>query len=217
MNEYVRPSVPERVYRDESGAVIRYGDRWGFDSPPEDSYSHTSNLDRFEPLHQVADALIEHLVSTYEVTAACVEFDDTDWNCSTLKAVRLTPVVENAASLLFRFTDYPSVELDAGLSRKLSYPRCSCDACDETWETFADELEVLVLAVAAGRFNERIGLPASSGAAGQQGTVSFDITDRDGMVVRASESSAVITDDLRATAALLDARPERRWQPWGQR
>ncbi|MGX9294439.1 DUF6226 family protein [Tsukamurella paurometabola] len=65
--------------------MIEYGDRWGIDSPPDDSYSRTINLDRFEPLHLVADALIDHLVSTYEVTATPVEMDDTNRNCSTLK------------------------------------------------------------------------------------------------------------------------------------
>lgn len=207
----------ERVYRDEAGTVIEYGDRWGFDSPPDDSYSRTSNLDRFEPLHLVVDALIDHLVSTYEVTVTPVDFDDSDWNCATIKAVRLTPAVEIAASLLFRFTDYPSVEVDAGLSHHVSYPRCSCDACDETWERFADELETLVLAVAAGGVNERIVLPASTSDETQRGTVGLDITDSQGMIVRASESSIEVTDELRKTAAILDARPDRRWQPWSRR
>ncbi len=217
MNEYVRPSVPERVYRDESGAVIEYGDRWGFDSPPDDSYSRTSNLGRFEPLHQVADALIDHLVSTYEVTATPVEMDDTNRNCSTLRAVRLTPAVENAASLLLRLTDYPSVELNAGLSRYVVYPDCSCDACDETWESCAEDIEDLVFAVAAGGFNEEIELSTNWNVPGKTGSLGYRIDHPARDVFHASANSVAITDELRATAALLDARPDRRWQPWSWR
>lgn len=217
MNEYVRPSVPERVYRDESGAKIAYGDRWGFDSRPEDSYSRTSNLDRFEPLHQVADALIDHLVSAYEVTVTPVEMDDTNRNCATVKALRVTPAVENAASLVFRFTDYPSVEVNAGLSRYVVYPDCSCDACDETWESCADELEDLVFAVASGGFNEEIELSTNWNVPGKEGSLGYRIDDPARGVFNAGANSVVVTDELRATAALLDARPDRRWQPWGRR
>ncbi|WP_424980865.1 DUF6226 family protein [Microbacterium sp. S308A+] len=35
---------------------MSYGSRWG-GSPPEDSYSVETNLERFAPLHTVADAL----------------------------------------------------------------------------------------------------------------------------------------------------------------
>lgn len=217
MNEYVRPSIPERAYRDGSGAVIAYGDRWGIESPPDDSYSRTSNLDRFEPLHRIVDALIDHLVSTYEVTVTPVEIDDTDWNCSVVKAVRLAPATADAASLLFRVTDYPSVEVDAGLVRRAGYPDCSCDACDDTWERLAEELEDLVLAVPAGLFNERIVLTSPPGAMAEQGRVGFDFFAENGDVVQTSESSVEVTDELCATAARLAARPGQRWQPWSRR
>ncbi|MFT4125119.1 MAG: DUF6226 family protein [Gordonia sp. (in: high G+C Gram-positive bacteria)] len=95
MSTYVRPAIPSRVYRDEHSAVIAYGERWGFDLPPDGSYSRTSNLDRFAPLHAVA------------------------------------------------------VEVSAGATRHVVYPSCGCDACDETWEDAADDMETLVLAVAA--------------------------------------------------------------------
>jgi hypothetical protein len=41
MPEYVRPAVQAREFRDESGAVIRYGTRW-MGSPPDDAYSRMS-------------------------------------------------------------------------------------------------------------------------------------------------------------------------------
>ena len=34
---------------------------------PDDSYSRTSNLERFEPLQTIAGALIRHLTDTHDV------------------------------------------------------------------------------------------------------------------------------------------------------
>jgi len=60
MPEYTRPAIKTQDFRDEFGAVIRYGTRWT-GAPPDDSYSRVSNPERFTPLHTVADALIEYL------------------------------------------------------------------------------------------------------------------------------------------------------------
>ena len=68
MAQFVRPAFTAREYRDDDGSVINYGNRWGQNAPPAESYSRTSNLDRYEPLHVVARALIEYLASTYDVT-----------------------------------------------------------------------------------------------------------------------------------------------------
>lgn len=217
MNDYVRPSVPEQVYRDESGAVIDYGNRWGVESPPDDSYTRTSNLDRFEPLLLVAEALIDHLVSTYEVTSTPVDFDDTGWNCSTIRALKLTPTGEGRASLRFRLTDYPSVEVDSGLARHVDFPVCSCDACDETWETCAEDIEHLVLAVAAGRFNEAIESDTDGDGPGERCIVGYRIEDPAKGASEDGTTYVAMTDELRAAAALLDARADRRWQPWSRR
>jgi len=159
MIPYVRPSVPEQVFRDASGAVLEYGNRWGPNMPPDDSYSVTSNLERFAPLHTIAEALIAHLVATYDVemvddpsVAADIRHERTD----VVRAVRLIPAVPDAARLTFVFTSFPSVILHAGLLHDFLYPFCGCDACDESWERFADELEREVLAVAAGGYAETV-------------------------------------------------------------
>lgn len=51
----------------------------------------------------------------------------------------------------------------------------------------------------------------------QEGSLGYRIDDPARGVFNAGANSVVVTDELRATAALLDARPDRRWQPWGRR
>lgn len=41
--------------------VIDYGNRWGNDSPPEDTYSFDPHPQRFAPIHTIGEALIAHL------------------------------------------------------------------------------------------------------------------------------------------------------------
>lgn len=67
MSSYVRPAVAEQTYRDANGAVIEYGNRWGSEGPAEDFYSVDSHPERFAPLHQIADALIDYLQRNYQV------------------------------------------------------------------------------------------------------------------------------------------------------
>ncbi|WP_241979363.1 DUF6226 family protein [Cryobacterium sinapicolor] len=55
------------IYRDGQGHPLDYGNRWGGASPPGDTYSRVSNPQRFEPVHKVADALIEWLQTTFDV------------------------------------------------------------------------------------------------------------------------------------------------------
>ena len=62
MDSYRRPVIAGAEFCDDDGVVIAYGDRWGADSPPTDSYSVLSNVERFRPLHQIAQALIDTLV-----------------------------------------------------------------------------------------------------------------------------------------------------------
>lgn len=70
MTGYIRPAITVHEFRDAVGNVIPDGDRWGFDPTPDDAYGVTSNLERFAPLHDVANALIAHLVEVYDVTVS---------------------------------------------------------------------------------------------------------------------------------------------------
>jgi hypothetical protein len=162
MSEYVRPLLPRQVFLDAAGVVIDYGNRWRgrlVRLPPEGTFSVVSNPQRFAPLHTVADALIEHLTQNYDITVTediAVAEDLIHRRDDVLRAVRLTPANANAAALTFIYTSFPSVIVHAGLLHDFLYPDCGCDACDETAESAAGEMEWQVLAVAAGNYSETV-------------------------------------------------------------
>lgn len=204
MPEYTRPVVVARQFQDESGAVIGYGKRWD-GSPPENAYSRVSNPERFAPLQTVADALIEHLQLGYLTGVAALENSSPD----TTKLIVVTPERPDAAPLVFRFTNFPGVEVRAGVRYREAFPFCGCDACDETWGGAADEMERLVFAVSDGRFSERIVFPNRDSA-----TVEHRI-EGPGQHVRAGIQHGVQPDPaLGEDAARLDRLPNGRWQPW---
>lgn len=170
MPPYERPVIAEVVVRGEDGQVIPYGERWE-DGPPDDTYSVTSHLERFAPLHTVADALIAHLVATYDVevsegpevvAAVMAERAVERGSCPVTqpdedflaRVVRVVPRDAAGASLTFLFTTFPGVQLwvhaPAGAVDKSAYPTCGCDACDETAQSLAEPLEDEVLGVATG-------------------------------------------------------------------
>ena len=152
---YVRPDFDREVFRDESGRVIDYGHRWGRGQPPEHTYSVSVHPERFRPLHTVAEALIDHLASKYDVsveeTTSQPEWLDPRVPAS--RSVTLRPTAPDTVSLSVALTDHPGVILLAGSSQR-PVPYCGCDACDDDVDFLVGELEDLVLAVAAGRFVE---------------------------------------------------------------
>lgn len=156
MSDYVRPPWREPVFRDATGAVIRYGSRWGKDGPPTETYSVDTHPERFAPVHVVADALIEHLADTYDiqVTHNPAHANDFVHQRDFLRVTCLTPSDPSAAPLTFGFTAYPGVIVHAGLLHDFLYPICGCDACDDTAVGQAELLEQQVLAVAAGNYRE---------------------------------------------------------------
>lgn len=206
MPEYTRPAIATRQFRKDSGNLIRYGARWT-GSPPDDSYSRVSHPERFGPLQTVADALIEHLRAGYRVDVAT--HNDSPTTPHTTKLVSVAPDRHDCAPLSFRFTDFPGVILTAGLRHDAPFPACGCDACDETWESGADEMERLVFAVAEGRFSERIAfLP------GGRAWVEHNIETPSGAVRSGTAHGLDADDALHADAARLDRLPDGRWQPW---
>jgi hypothetical protein len=159
VSSYVRPAVVEQACRDADGAVIEYGNRWGSEGPAEDSYSVDTHPERFAALHQIADALIDYLQRSYQVQVTddlgCVQ-DLRRPRADALRAVRLVPAAADAAVLTFVLTAYPGVVVHAGLLNDFVYPGCGCDACDETWQSVADELEWTVQAVVSGGYREEV-------------------------------------------------------------
>lgn len=156
MHAYQRPAVEDDVFRDATGATITYGDRWGGPGPPEDAYSVTTHPERFRPLHTVADALLAHLGTSYdvEVSSGATVPGEARVGPEIVRATELRPRDARAAPMTIAHTAFPGVVVHAGMLLNAVYPPCGCDACDDTWQVQADDLEWLVGAVTAGHFRE---------------------------------------------------------------
>src|SRR5699024_11545199 len=138
MGGYVRPSVESVEFRDDDGNIIDYGNRWASRGgiPPEDSYSVDGHPERFAPLHTVAAALIDYLVSTYEVdveegphvTTGLLHASSAE---VIVRAVRLEPRGTGCAPLVFVLTDHPSVCLYVGAIFDVVFSSFGCNACYE--------------------------------------------------------------------------------------
>lgn len=115
---------------------------------------------RFWPLQSIADALVSHVVNTYDVAVledVDVAKDPFREPSDVLRAVRTIPCRELASPLTKVITSHPGVEVHAGELSDESFPSCDCDACDESLEMVEERFEEFVFAVVEGRFWERIG------------------------------------------------------------
>lgn len=233
MSNYLRPQITPEVFRDAAGNTIDYGNRW-HDGPPDDSYSIDEHTERFRPLHRIANALIEHLAATHEVTvesgahliANLAEPPAAD---EIAQAVLLTPRRNGSSSLLFVFTNYPGIQLYAGAFFSGAYPICGCNACDEIWQTQAEELERDTLAIVSGGLTERVNGPiAPEVTEDADGRITIvmslslisSITAIDGLSCGSSESNAenvprATIDHYRATLdRLASVSPDGNWLAW---
>ncbi len=205
MDAYCRPAIEPVVFRDAAGSVIDYGNRWGGESPPEDSYSVLSNLERFRPLHAIAEALIDALVADYDVVVeddVSLASDLMHPRDDVVRAVRVTPADPVAAPLTFVLTDHPSVLIHAGLLHDFFYPTCDCDACDENWERAADSMEWDVGAVVDGGYSE----------SADDVAVAFRLVGSDGSRSGTGRGVDVAADRLAEAAPRLAAL--RGWAAW---
>lgn len=208
VTDYTRPAIDSPVFRDAAGQVIHYGNRWD-GSPPEDTYSVDTHPERFAPLQTVVTALIEFLIATYNVEVveeSHVVGDLLHAPADVVRAVRLTPSDPASAPLTFVLTGYPGVYLHAGLLHDFHYPSCGCDACDETWQGMADELEQDVLAVVAGGYRERVG-------AGSRPWLEYEMKYLGGSHSGRGEREAIPAKRLKAARTALDDLP-RGWAAW---
>ncbi|MEV8171832.1 DUF6226 family protein [Microbacterium sp. NPDC077486] len=197
---YVRPALPPLTFHDDRGEVIRYGRRWPDGIAPEESYSRESHPERFAPLLLVVDALVEHLSREYEVEARRESGEDGT------ERVVLEPA--RGARVVITPT-VPSVSVEAGAHFHAIVPSCICDACDETAETAADELERILLSVAAGGFREKYPV-------GRRAWLYTEIRSPDG---ERRESSSGPAPEMPAkarerTAALLRGLDDGWWPAW---
>lgn len=210
---YVRPPLVEATYYASDGTVIHHGERWSAleNGPPENSYSVTSNLVRFAGIHVVAEALIAYLAREYDVTVtddpSCTE-DLSLAATGATRALRIVPQSDQAASLTFVFTSFPGLMVHAGVLHDFGYPQCGCDACDDTTLSQIQQLEELVLGVAAGSYHERY--PVGSKRVSQ-----YALTNPDGSGSSSGGSGVETTDPARLAAAEQRLRSvPNGWQPW---
>ena len=208
---YVRPPLPAATYYSREGEPIPYGRQWGADGPDPDSYSVDSHPERFAGLHVVARALIDHLAAVYDVDvqdgpvhAAEIVVDVKD----VLEAVRVAPRDPGAAALTFVLTGYPGVVVHAGVLHDFPFPVCGCDACDETVETTADRLEMLVLSVAAGGYSERY--PVGRKRWSEYALTAFDGSGSEGGQGEPASAAATRLQDAELRLREVDGG----WSPW---
>ncbi len=208
MAQFVRPPIAVRAYQDDDGTVINYGHRWERKSPPDESYSVTSNLDRYEPLHEVARALIDYLESTYEVTlendASCIA--DFLRPQGVLEAVRVSPRDPTCATLTFGFSSYPGVFLHVGVLHDFAFPTCGCDACDEGIDDLLDHLEATVFAVIGGNYRESV-------ISRRRRLTTYELNRTDGSESWRGRLDAVSKDQIKPASRLLAIVPDG-WAAW---
>jgi hypothetical protein len=153
------------VCLDDQGEAIRFGSRWGESGPPHETYSAVHHSERFAPVVTVAEALVAYLDRTYDVVVEDIsglaqerelKYSITPEITRARRVLEITPGRDDAAKLMVVLTDFPSVELRAGVFFEEAFPDCGCDACDEEWSGCADRLEETVLAVARGAFSESL-------------------------------------------------------------
>jgi hypothetical protein len=175
------------MFRDAQGQVIPYGSRWP-GSPPDDAYRRVTNPQRLAPLITVTEALITHLGSEYQV-------------CGTAEG-SVTTLDPGPSAAALRFDVDPVgfvVRVTAGPVAEFVFPGCACDACDETAEPVADDLEATVFAVVAGQLRQRV--------------------ERRGLVIeigggrRSSSWILLKRSERRRIRRLLRDTPDR-WEPW---
>ncbi|GEK79469.1 DUF6226 family protein [Agrococcus baldri] len=138
------PSLPTS-WVDAEGVEIPFGQRWGLAAPPDEAYERITCPERYQPLHDVADALLAHLLDEYECVA-----EEVPAAAHELRAVRLL-ATGRSHGIGIAWTDFPGVRADLGGEVDAAAPICGCDACDESLEQAAEQLSDSVLrAVAPG-------------------------------------------------------------------
>ncbi|MBP2215040.1 DUF6226 family protein [Arthrobacter sp. CAN_C5] len=160
MEPYRRKDVATPAFFAPDGSVIDYGNRWAFgDGPPEDSYSRITHPERFAQLQELARDLIRYLVFHFdakEETPDGSDFPlvDPSINRSLVKVIPADPA---CSPITFELTS-EGVRLHYGTLMGSHHPPCNCDACDETLESAAADMEWTVFAVVNGGLREAVDL-----------------------------------------------------------
>jgi hypothetical protein len=200
MRGYQRPPLPELVFRDESGAVIPYGRRWVArdGDGPEETYSVTAHPERFEPFVEVAQAIVEHLMATYDICRADVT------EAAGIRRVRLVPRDTAAAPLEFVFRSATRVDVTAGVTTSIAW-FCDCDHCDEDLQVVVGSLEQEISAVVEGGLREWLN-------EGYDLYTARELRSADGELERGGSSYVSSRDRDEVHMRFADVPPQ--WAPW---
>lgn len=145
-------------------------DRMQSEVPPPEAYSRVTNPERFALLHSVALQLLGRLQMEFDVER--LEGHGLDSELEEIftrsretfatvlnlnrPSVALMPRDVTAAPMVVSFSAFPGLRVRFGRWHIEDFPRCGCDACNETAESEAERLTVLIGDLTAGRFREGI-------------------------------------------------------------
>jgi hypothetical protein len=134
-----------------------------WDPPDTDAYSRVTNPERFQPIVDFVVDRFENLIRTFDVARSeTFQF----WRADDIQSfeplrppIALTPRRAGSAPLAVAFTAFPSVLVRCGYWRLEPFPRCGCDACQETAAGEIARFSQIVDADVEGRFHEDASRP----------------------------------------------------------
>ena len=182
---------------------------WGPEGPPVEAYSRITNPERFAPVHDFAETLLNELVFGYDVDRDEREEPERHRNetSSLRRVVRLVPRSPVAAPLEVAFTAFPGLEVRFGRWSTERFPACGCDACGEDADSAVEDFSRLVVSVVGGEFTEELSVPRVSG----DGWLSSHIGSRESGAVQ--DRRTRMNRDM-ALAMLGGGPPRHVWEPW---
>ena len=191
-----------------AGEMNRFN--WGRDGPPPEAYSRITEPERFAPLHGIALELLDGLENTFDVERSeayglAPELENVEL---ALPSIRLVPNQDSAASIVFVFSAFPGLRMQAGQWYRDSFPSCACDACDETSDSEAERLTSIVDNITSGRFREAVRLPAAG-----DGWQETDLWSSN----RSSSNKRRLDRDLALQMLADNQSSVFEWQPWARR
>lgn len=131
IDRFALPQIARPEILGDDGHRIPFGSRWGMHAPPEHAYGVASHTERYAPLHDVADALLAHMLATRESSVEESPPERGELRAVTLRADARGGRRPRLASIRLAWTDFPGVTADIGRDVLEAAPVCGCDACDE--------------------------------------------------------------------------------------
>ena len=176
---------------------------WGPEGPPDEAYSRVTNPERFQPLHEAALSLVDHLVSDFDVEiteGSEVGIMGISEDELARPSITLTPNDTACAPITVAFTHFPGVKVRFGKWKDEPFPDCGCDACDEDADGEIEGMTEMFDSVIAGEFMEAVRIPRFLGD-GWVGSALRDLREP-----RAESESSVRLELIRLQGKLANYR-----------